>query len=151
MCSTRSHDTQTQCGCVLVKDNRIISSGYNGFLRSVDHSDLPTTRPGKYPFMIHSEANAIYNATINGQTTLGSVAYVTAVPCLDCLQALYQCGVSEVVFSHISNPKMNIFSEDYYKIVKLIKDELRLRYVPKKLISTASLDAKLEIIKKFEK
>ena len=103
--SKRSHDQETQCGCVLVKDKRIISTGYNGFISGIDDSVLPRTRPEKYPFMIHAEANAIYNAAKNGVSTIDSTCYVTAVPCLSCLQMLNQCGIKEIVFSDISNPK----------------------------------------------
>ena len=56
--SRKSHDSETQCGCVLVKNKTIIATGYNGFIRGIDDFMLPNTRPAKYPFMIHAEANA---------------------------------------------------------------------------------------------
>ena len=106
--SARSHDDQTQCGAVLVKDRRIISTGYNGFVSGIDDSVLPRVRHEKYPFMIHAEANAVYNAAKNCASTLESTCYVTATPCLNCLQMLYQCGVKTVLFSDISDPKSEI-------------------------------------------
>ena len=56
----RSHDAQTQHGCVITDANhRIVGVGYNGFPRGLDDSSLPTTRPEKYHWMIHAEINAL--------------------------------------------------------------------------------------------
>lgn len=145
--SRRSHDTQTQCGCVLVKNKTSISSGYNGFIRGIDDHVLPTTRPEKYPFMIHAEANAIYNAVRNGQSTLDATAYVTAIPCLQCLQMFHQCGITEVCFSDISSPKRGSWDK-YSKILELIKDEFKFKFTPKSELDNAML---LLSAKKFEK
>jgi deoxycytidylate deaminase len=145
--SRRSHDTQTQCGCVLVKNKTNISSGYNGFIRGIDDHALPTTRPEKYPFMIHAEANAVYNAVRNGQSTLDATAYITAMPCLQCLQMLHQCGISEVCFSDISSPKREPWSR-YEKILELVKDEIKFKFTPKSNLDNSML---LSSAKKFEK
>jgi deoxycytidylate deaminase len=129
-----SHDHQTQCGCVLVKDKTCISTGYNGFIRDIDDNVLPRTRPEKYPYMIHAEANAIYNSVRVGRSTLGSTAYITGPPCINCLQMLYQCGVHDIRFTDISNIKMDIFSKEYNKILDLIKDKISISFFPKELI-----------------
>lgn len=126
-----SHDVQTQCGCVLVKDKTSISTGYNGFVRDINDDILPRERPKKYPFMIHAEANAIYNAVRLGRSTLGATAYVTAAPCIACLQMLYQCGIKEIKFTDISNIKMDIFSPEYLQIFDLIKDKITLSFTSK--------------------
>lgn len=128
--SLKSHDEQTKCGCALVKDKTTLSTGYNGFIRNIDDTVLPRRRPDKYPFMIHAEANAVYNCVRLGRSTLNAIAYITGPPCLDCLQMLYQCGIKEIKFGDISNPKMVIFSEKYYKILRLIGDKMSLVYVP---------------------
>mgnify|MGYP003134585905 CR=1 FL=1 len=148
--SKRSHDDQTQCGCVLVKDKRIISTGYNGFMSGIDDSALPRKRPEKYPFMIHAEANAVYNAAKNGVSTIGSTCYITAIPCLSCLQMLYQCGVSSIVFSDISSPKMEIYSEKYDKVLSLIQDSLTLRFIQKSTLDTEMLNCILETFEKTQ-
>ena len=129
-----SHDSETQCGCVLVKDKTAISTGYNGFIRDIDDSVLPRTRPDKYPFMIHAEANAIYNSVRLGRQTLNSTAYITGPPCLSCLQMLYQCGIIEIKFSNISNIKMEIYSKEYLKVVDLIGDKITMSFIDKALI-----------------
>jgi deoxycytidylate deaminase len=146
--SRKSHDTETKCGCILVKDRTVISSGYNGFIRGVDDTILPNTRPQKYPFMIHAEANAIYNSVRIGRCTLDSWAYVTAVPCLQCLQMLYQCGISKVLFSNISNPKMCTTSGKYLTIYGMIEEKIDLLYIAKNKLDNLYLE---EAAKEIEK
>lgn len=94
--SKRSPDSQTQHGAVLVsQDHRILATGYNGFPRGLkDDSVLPTTRPEKYPWMIHSEVNAM--ASANGPLD-GATAYVTGPPCFNCLLLMWQNGIKTVV------------------------------------------------------
>lgn len=146
--SRRSHDSETQCGCVIVKNKTVISTGYNGFIRDIDDSVLPDTRPDKYPFMIHAEANAIYNAVRLGRSTLDSTIYITAPPCLGCLQMLYQCGIKNIFYSDISKPKMVIYNDNYVKMLEMTADKMCFRYIPK-----SRLNAKLlkESVKKIEK
>lgn len=129
-----SHDIQTQCGCILVKDKTSISTGYNGFVRDINDDVLPTERPAKYPFMIHAEANAIYNSVRLGRSTLGATAYITAAPCINCLQMLYQCGIKEIKFTDVSNLKMDIFTKEYMQIYDLIKHKLAMSFTPQQLI-----------------
>ena len=91
--STRSKDSQTKHGCVLVDyQNHIVGTGYNSFPAYLPDHELPNTRPAKYPWMIHSEKNAIYNKVGKAAT-----AYCTGPPCFDCLIALYQVGVRRIV------------------------------------------------------
>jgi dCMP deaminase len=132
--SKSSHDIQTKCGCVLVKNKTSISTGYNGFVRDIDDSVLPRVRPAKYPFMIHAEANAVYNSVRLGRSTFDSIAYITGPPCLACLQMLYQCGVFDIRFTDISNIKMDIFSDNYTHILKLIGDKIRMSFTPTELL-----------------
>lgn len=102
LASYRSHDANTQCGCVIVKDNTILSSGYNGFIRGIDDGVLPNTRPFKYPFFLHSELNAVLNCAKQGKSTLGATAYITTKPCLQCFQMLWQAGIVRIVHSNLS-------------------------------------------------
>ena len=146
--SRRSHDSQTQCGCVIVKNKTVISTGYNGFIRDIDDSVLPDTRPDKYPFMIHAEANAIYNAVRLGRSTLDSTIYITAPPCLGCLQMLYQCGIKNIFYSDISKPKMVIYNDNYLKMLEMTADKMCFRYIPKSKLNAKFLK---ESVKKIEK
>lgn len=95
LASVRSHDEQTQVGCVIVDDkHHIISIGYNGFPSGTKDENLPRVRPGKYPYMLHAEQNAISNMVIK-QDNLK--AYVTAYPCSTCAKLLWQNNVRELI------------------------------------------------------
>lgn len=123
--SQKSHDIQTQHGCVITdQKHRVLSLGYNGFPRGIDDKLLPNTRPDKYPWMIHAERNALANCVVRPDN---GIAYVTGQCCNDCIMALWQEGVSTVymhdkhgshlidgeakkIFDHfISLTSMNIF------------------------------------------
>ncbi len=92
--STRSHDSQTQVGCVITNSqNAVVGVGYNGFPGAVDDSSLPTTRPGKYPFIVHAEANAVSNLIVKHMDYY--TAYITHLPCATCAKLLWQNGVHE--------------------------------------------------------
>lgn len=93
-----SKDPSTKCGCVLVKDRRILSTGYNGLPANLSDSlTRYQNREYKLATIIHAEKNAIFNAAKNGSTTEGSTAYVTWPPCSQCASALIQAGVEKVV------------------------------------------------------
>ena len=91
LASTRSHDSQTKVGCVLVQNKRIISVGYNGFCSGVDDCGLPRSRPEKYPYMVHAEENAISNMVIKPEGSI--TAYITHMPCYRCAKLMWQNGV----------------------------------------------------------
>ena len=100
----RSHDVETQCGCVITNsENVILGTGYNGFCKGIADDGLPTTRPDKYRYMIHSEINAIANCSQKPQ--IGSIAYITTIPCFQCLQALWQNNIWTVYYTKLYTPK----------------------------------------------
>ena len=90
----RSHDSQTKVGCVIVgSPNVVVGVGYNGFCSNVKEEGLPTTRPDKYPFIVHAEANAISNLVVKQIDYYK--AYITHLPCANCAKLLWQSGVHE--------------------------------------------------------
>jgi dCMP deaminase len=93
-----SKDRSTKVGAVLVRDRKIISTGYNGFPRMIDDNvESRHERPAKYQYTEHGERNAFYNAAFDGVKTEGSILYVIPfAPCADCARAIIQCGVEEV-------------------------------------------------------
>ena len=102
--SQRSHDVHTQHGCVITdKNNRILGVGYNGFPKNMDDSLLPTSRPEKYHWMIHAERNALSNCVIRPDD---GVAYVTGQCCNDCIMALWQEGIKNVVMADSHGTKL---------------------------------------------
>lgn len=93
--SQRSHDIHTKHGCVITdNNNRILGMGYNGFPRGLDDNQLPTSRPEKYPWMIHAERNALSNCVVRPDN---GIAYVTGQSCNDCIMALWQEGIKKVI------------------------------------------------------
>jgi dCMP deaminase len=95
--SQRSHDIQTQHGCVITDSkNRILGMGYNGFPRGLDDDLLPNIRPEKYPWMIHAERNALSNCVVRPDD---GIAYITGQSCNDCIMALWQEGIKKVIMS----------------------------------------------------
>lgn len=96
--SQRSHDIHTQHGCVITdQHNRILGVGYNGFPRNLNDELLPTSRPEKYKWMIHAERNALSNCIVRPDN---AIAYVTGQCCNDCIMALWQEGVTQVIMSN---------------------------------------------------
>ena len=93
-----SKDPGTKVGCVLVKDRRILSTGYNGFPPSIsDDLSRYSDREFKLRITIHAEKNAILNAAKNGTKVEDSTLYVTFPPCSQCASAVIQAGISHVV------------------------------------------------------
>ncbi|MGL5329434.1 MAG: deoxycytidylate deaminase [Peptostreptococcaceae bacterium] len=98
----RSKDPSTQVGaCIVDKNNRIVSIGYNGFVNGCSDEDFPWTREGefletKYPYVVHAEQNAILNS--RGKTLEGCSIYVNLFPCHDCARNIIQSGIQKVYY-----------------------------------------------------
>lgn len=102
LAAERSKDPSTQVGaCIIDNNNRIISTGYNGFPKGCSDDEFPWNRDAaagetKYPFVVHAELNAILNA--QGTSVVNSRLYVSLFPCNECAKAIIQSGVREVVY-----------------------------------------------------
>ena len=98
----RSKDPNTQVGaCIVSKDNKILSMGYNGLPNGCSDDDFPWDREGemletKYPFVTHSELNAILN--YRGGSLDGTKLYVSLFPCNECAKAIIQAGIRTVIY-----------------------------------------------------
>ena len=98
----RSKDPNSQVGaCIVSPYNKILSIGYNGFPIGCSDDEIPWDREGdfvdtKYPYVCHSELNAILNYT--GSTLKQSRIYVTLFPCNECAKAIIQSGIKEVIY-----------------------------------------------------
>ena len=90
--ATWSKDPDTQVGAVLVRNRRILQTGYNGIPYGV--ADLPERleRPSKCSYIEHAERNALCN--VNGS---GTTLYVTLFPCEKCTPGIINAGVERVV------------------------------------------------------
>jgi dCMP deaminase len=92
-------------GAIVVKDDRIISIGYNGMPSGWDntcedviqHSDDTVTLKSK-PEVLHAETNAIAKLAKSNESGLGATMFVTHAPCLDCAKLIYQSGIGSVLY-----------------------------------------------------
>lgn len=92
-----SYCQRRQVGCLVVKDKRIISDGYNGTpsgFENICEDDNNVTKP----YVLHAEANAITKLARSHNNSDGSTLYVTACPCIECAKLIIQSGISRVVY-----------------------------------------------------
>lgn len=94
--TTRSTCDRLHVGCVIVKDNRVLSTGYNGFIAGAPH--VGCVRDGHEQLTIHAEINAVCHASKEGIALKGSTAYVTHYCCINCTKALISAGINEIIF-----------------------------------------------------
>ena len=100
-----SHARRLHVGAIVVKDDRIISIGYNGMPAGWDndcedviqHSDDTTSLKTK-PEVLHAETNAIAKLARSNESGLGADIFITHAPCLDCAKLIYQSGISRVYY-----------------------------------------------------
>ena len=118
--SERTPCHRLQVGCILVKDNRIISQGYNGFLPGCPHTSI--VRNNHEQATVHAEQNAIADCAKRGVSCMGSTAYITHYPCIICMRMLCASGISEIKYmeDYKNDELVSLFSEMMnIKITKL--------------------------------
>ena len=131
----RSHDTETQVGSSLIRNDNgsLIATGCNGFARGVADEKLPTTRPLKYKYIIHSEENLVANCAYNGISMANCTLYCTLSPCTKCMRLLYQAGITCVVAKTKYKDFDDILQMDDLNIKEELMEEgyVKLTYSPK--------------------
>ena len=112
--SELSHARRLHVGAIVVKDDRIISIGYNGMPAGWDNNcedelvehvsagyGMPM-REEKYlktkPEVLHAETNAIAKLAKSNESGMGATMFITHAPCLDCAKLIYQSGISSVLY-----------------------------------------------------
>lgn len=94
-----SPDSQTKVGsCLVSEDGYTYATAYNGFVKGAPDNILPNTRPDKYKYIVHSEINLIAVCAKEGISTKGKSVVVTMSPCINCMRAMYQAGISTIYF-----------------------------------------------------
>ncbi len=108
--SCRSSCNRLHVGCVLVKNNRIISAGYNGFLPGAIHQSIISTDGNNTheQATVHAECNAIVDCSNRGVSTNGATAYITHYPCINCFKMLVASGIREIKYLHDYKNDINI-------------------------------------------
>lgn len=94
--ASRSSCTRLQVGCVIVKDNHIITTGYNGHLSGAPHVSI--IRDDHEQATVHAEQNAIADAAKRGVKLKNATAYVTHYPCINCFKLLVQSGIKVIKY-----------------------------------------------------
>ena len=109
--SERSPCERLHVGCVLVKENRIVAQGYNGFLPNCPHTSIVIDNHEQAT--VHAEQNAIADCAKRGVSCDGSTLYVTHYPCIICARIAFAAGIKEVVYinSYKNNPLVGIFAD----------------------------------------
>ena len=106
-----SHARRLQVGAVIVKDDSVISYGYNGMPAGWDNNcedgvghvldeadNIVEIRLKTKPEVLHAETNAIAKLAKSNESGMGATMFVTHAPCLDCAKLIYQSGISSVLY-----------------------------------------------------
>jgi dCMP deaminase len=103
-----SSAVRLQVGAIVVKDDRIISIGYNGMPSGWDnecedtfhHHELGTCTTVTKAEVLHAETNAIAKLAKSSESGLGATMFVTHAPCIDCAKLVYQSGIDTVYYKN---------------------------------------------------
>ena len=93
-----SYCKRRQVGAIIVKNNMIISDGYNGTPTGFDNFCEDENNYTKW-YVLHAEANAITKVSASTQSSEGSTLYVTLSPCRDCSKLIHQAKIKRVVYN----------------------------------------------------
>ena len=92
-----SYCKRRQVGALLVKDQMIISDGFNGTPSGFENNCEDEDNVSK-PYVLHAEANAITKVARSSNSSQGATLYVTASPCIECAKLIIQAGIKRVVY-----------------------------------------------------
>jgi dCMP deaminase len=96
LASCRSPCERLHVGSVIVKNNRIISMGYNGFIPGAPH--ISRVLDNHEQSIIHSEINAITDCAKRGTSLDGAKIYVTHYPCSHCFRTIAASNIKEIIY-----------------------------------------------------
>ena len=122
LAATRSPCSRLKVGCILVKDNRIIAQGYNGYLPGAEHKQI--MRDGHEIATVHAEQNSVADCAKRGVSCEGSTAYITHYPCVNCMKIMCASGIKEVRYieDYNNDEAVNTLSNACkVKVVKISK------------------------------
>lgn len=124
---TRSNCLRMAVGVVVVKDKRIIATGYNGTpagvkncleggcqrCRDRQNNVLKENERKDLCICIHAEENALLQSALHGMSTKGAILYSTVAPCLQCAKAIVNSGIAEIVYGedHQDDTGLKLFAE----------------------------------------
>lgn len=131
----RSNCLRMSVGAVLVKDKRIIATGYNGTPMGVKNCDeggcgrclnrqenkLKENESKEFCICLHAEHNSILQSAYHGSSSKGTVMYSTVMPCIQCAKAIINAGIAELVYSdkHTYNDGIKLLKSAGVKVRKV--------------------------------
>jgi dCMP deaminase len=119
----RSTCERAQVGAVIVKEKRILTTGYNGSPRGLPHcSEVGCLMEnGHCVRTLHAEQNAIIQAALHGVITAGATIYVTHQPCFICAKTIINAGLSEIVYDkeYEDNRSLDFLAQAGIKLIAL--------------------------------
>ena len=133
--SRLSRAQRKKVGCLVVKNNTIISDGFNGMPTGFDNRCEDTSWDDNFiknknnnpeqlvtrPEVLHAESNAITKLAKSTQSSVGATMYITISPCLDCAKLIIQSGISRVVYGELYR---NTDGVDLLKKASIIVDTI---------------------------
>ena len=96
LASCRSPCQRLNVGSVIVKNNRLISMGYNGYIPGAPH--ISRVQDNHEQSIIHSEVNALADCAKRGASLEGAKMYVTYYPCVNCFRSIAACDIKELIY-----------------------------------------------------
>jgi len=106
-----SHAQRLKVGCIIVKDDRIISIGYNGMPAGWSNICEDVLEDGSLktkPEVLHAESNAIAKLAKSNESGEDAILFVTHSPCLECAKLIYQSGIKQVYYQHLYRDESGI-------------------------------------------
>ena len=128
--ATRSTCLRRKVGAVIVKDNQILATGYNGAPAGLTHCleigcmreklGIPSGQRHELCRALHAEQNAIIQAAVHGTAIKGSIIYVTNQPCVMCTKMIVNAGIRKVIYSgdYPDELSLQIFQEAGVELVR---------------------------------
>ena len=118
LASQRSPCERLQVGSVIVKNNRLISMGYNGYIPGAPH--ISRVKDNHEQSIIHSEINAITDCAKRGASLENGKIYVTHYPCINCFRSIAACGIKEIIYlnEYKNDPIVNELANDSGIVIK---------------------------------
>lgn len=122
--SERATCERLKVGAVLVKNKRVIATGYNGSPSGLPHCIDVGCKvvKGHCVRTIHAEQNALFQCSRYGISSEGAICYITHFPCLLCCKSLIQAGISEVVYLYD-------YKNDEYTLELFRESGVKVRYL----------------------
>ena len=120
LAAKRSSCNRLNVGCVITFNNRILATGYNGFLAGAPHISRVVNNHEQ--FTVHAEQNAICDAASRGVSLQNSTAYITHYPCIICLKLLVASGIKTIkyMYDYKNDPlTKEMIMENNISIIKL--------------------------------